>query len=77
MTQIDPFYILVLNHLFCGAAHQYMAVMQDVSAVDDFKRFTHVMVGDQHTYSAIFEVMNKGPNFRDGNWINASKRFVQ
>ena len=52
-AKIDPTYILILDDIFGGAAHQYMAIMQDVGTVHDFQRFPNIVVCDQDTEGAI------------------------
>src|SRR3982074_1510405 len=41
--QINPSHVFVSNHLAGFALHQHLAVVHDVSPVDDVQRLPHVM----------------------------------
>ena len=56
IAQVDPAHVLVLDDIFGRAAHQYLAVVQDVGAVDDLQGFLDVVVCDEHADAPVFEV---------------------
>ena len=51
--------------------------MQDIGAVNDFERFAHIMVGDQHADAAILQMLDQITNFADRDGVNAGQRFIQ
>ena len=51
--------------------------MQDIGAVNDFQRFAHIMVGDQHTNAAILQMLDQITNFANRDRVNPGQRFIK
>ena len=51
--------------------------MQDIGAIHDLQRLTHIMVGDQNANAARFEVGNKTADIVDCNRVNAREGLIQ
>jgi len=62
VAKIDTAHVFVLNHFFGATGHKYFAIVQDIGPVDDFERFTHIMVSDENTDSALFQIGDKMPD---------------
>lgn len=76
-TQIDAAHVLVLDDLGRGAGHQHLALVQNIGAIDNFQCFPHVVIGDQHTDAAFFQVRDQMANVAHADRVNAGKGFVQ
>ena len=48
VTQINPAHIFVFHDFVGFARHQHLAVMQNISPINDFERFTNIVIGDQN-----------------------------
>ncbi len=77
LAEIDAPDIFVLDNLVGGAAHQHVAVVQNVGSIDNFQCFPHVMVGNQNTDIAFLQVGDKAANLPDGDGIYTCKGLVQ
>ena len=51
--------------------------MQDIGAIHQFQRFTHIVIGNQNPDTTGFKVGYKLPDITNGNGINAGKGFIQ
>ena len=49
--------------------------MKDIGSVDDFQCFPHIVVRDQHTDAAIFQMSYQFADLANGDRVNPCKRF--
>ena len=54
-----------------------MAVVDDERVVADTQRFTHVVVGDQHSDATRLQEANDALDLDHGDGVDTSERFVQ
>ena len=77
LAEVNPAHTLMRDDVPGGALHHHLAVMHDVGAVDDLKRFAHIVLGDEHADAAILEVLDQVADFGDGDRVDAGQRLVQ
>ena len=75
--EVDAADVFVCHHFLRAAFHQYLAVVHDVGAVDDFQRLAHVMVGDQHADAAVLEMADQVADFAHRDRVDAGQRLVE
>ncbi|MOA18721.1 hypothetical protein D3C78_1390590 [compost metagenome] len=54
-----------------------MALADDICTLTNCQRFTHVMVGNQHTKTAVAQMFNDTFNVDNGDGVDTGKRFIQ
>src|SRR5215471_3696214 len=69
LAEVDAAHILVADNVLGCTLHQHLAVMNDVSAVDDLERFAHIVVRDEDADAAVLQMLHQLANVVDGNGI--------
>ena len=67
----------VINQKFSAALAFDASVVDEVGSIDDLKRLTDVMVGDQDRQAGTSQIRDVLLNFSDRNGIHSAKRLVQ
>ena len=77
LTQIHAAYGFIVHNGIRIALGQYRAVADDVGAVTNTERFTHIVVGDQHADTALGQKLDDALNVNHGNRVNAGEGLVK
>src|SRR6185295_18754082 len=77
LAEVDAANVVVLDDFFGPAAGEYCALVDDVGAVADAQRFTHVVVGDQHADAALLEIADDALDVEHGDGVDARERLVE
>ena len=67
----------VVNQFLARAVPERLALVNDVCTVDDAKRRVNVVVGEQHPYASLLQILYKSLNVEDSDGIHAGKRLIK
>ena len=77
LAEVDLAGLGVVRQLAGRAGGQDLAVVQDVRAVRDRERLADVVVGDQHSDTAVLEPADDLLDVADGDRVDAGERLVE
>src|SRR6185295_8665692 len=76
-AEIDLADILIINNLARNARREDAPLIDDIRAVANAKRFSHVVIGDQHADAALLEEADDLLNIEHRDRIDARERLVE
>ena len=77
LTKIDFPNLGVIKNALGIAVSDNLALTNNVGALSDVERFPDVVIGDQHTDAALFEMRNDRLDIRYGDRINPGKWLIE
>src|SRR5437868_8181853 len=77
LSQIDSFHLRIVTQLLWRPRPEDLSLINDVSAIGYRQCLSHVVIRDQHSDSARFQIKNDLLQIQHGDRINSRKRLVQ
>src|SRR5260221_292483 len=77
LAKVKTAYIRIVDDLVRTALCQDFSGIDDIGAIGQAERFTHIVVGDQDADAAIGEMADQILNVADGDRIDAGEGLVE
>src|SRR5262249_10728793 len=75
--QVNPTYLIIGRQAVGCTALEDHSPVHDVGPISNAQRFTHIVVGDEHTDAAVLEMKNDLLDVTDRYRVDAGKRLVE
>src|SRR6266540_972049 len=75
--QINPTDLIIGRQAVWGPALEDAPRVHDIRPVGDAQRLANVVVGDEDTNPAGFQVKDDFLDVGDSDWVDAGKRFIE